>query len=91
MIRIEWDMGKAPEVLAALQDGRLAAKCAKKAAEAYHTSILDWIGAGKSFTGRSGLLEGSIGWRPEGGGALVCANMEYAPYVEFGTGLHGPK
>jgi hypothetical protein len=85
MIRIEWNPGHAPSVLEALQDARLAALCAKAAAEAYTDATLDWIAEGKSFVGRTGQLEQSIGWRPEGGGAVVYASAEHAGYIEQGT------
>jgi hypothetical protein len=92
MIHVDFDQGKFPSVLAALQDQKLAALAAKTAAESYTDSILDYIAEGKSFTARSpgDGLEQSIGWRPEGDGAVVYANAEHAQYIERGTGLHGP-
>jgi hypothetical protein len=90
MIRIEWNPGSALSILHALQDPRLAVRCAKVAAQAYHESILDWIAMGHSFTSRTGQLEQGIGWRPDGDGAVVYANAEHALYIEQGTGLYGP-
>lgn len=61
---------------------------AKRAAESWVDDIFDWIGAGKSFTPRTGQLEQSIGWTPLNNGAEVFANAEYAPYIEGGTRAH---
>lgn len=85
MIRVEWDPGQVPSVLAALQDARLASLAAKAAAETYTEETLDWIRMGRSFTTRTGQLEQSIGWRPEGKGAVVYASAEHALYIEEGT------
>lgn len=85
MISIAWDPGQAFSVLDALKDARLASLAAKAAAETYTEETLDWIRIGKSFTTRTGQLEQSIGWRPEGDGAVVYANAEYALYIEEGT------
>lgn len=85
-----WDTAAALGPLQALQDPRLARKVALAAAEAYTDAVLDWIAAGNSFTSRTGQLEQSIGWRPDGDGAVVYANAETAAYLEYGTGLHGP-
>lgn len=68
-------------------DNRLA----KVMGEAYYDAIKAWIAGGHSFTGRSGQLEQSIGWRPEADGAVVYATAAYAPAIEFGSGIHGPK
>lgn len=58
----------------------------KLAAQEYVGNINDWIQAGKAFTGHTGFLQQSIGWRPESGAALVYANAYYGEYVEQGTG-----
>jgi len=58
----------------------------KLAAQEYVGSIHDWISAGKAFTGHTGFLQQSIGWRPESNAAVVYANAAYAEYVEQGTG-----
>lgn len=87
-LHLTWDATAALGLLHELQDPALAGRIAKHAAEAYTDSILDWIAMGNSFRGRTGQLEQSIGWRPDG---VVYANAEYAPYLEFGTGTHGPK
>ncbi len=90
MIDIRVDLGKAPQVLAALSDPKMGVLAAKAAAEAYVDEMLDWIAAGKSFTTRSrkGGLAQSIGWRPLADGAEVYANKDYAGFVEFGTAPH---
>jgi hypothetical protein len=90
MIRFTWNASLALPVLHALQDPRLEARCARAAAERYTESILGWIALGRSFTSRTGQLEQSIGWRPDGDGAVVYANAEHALYIEQGTGLYGP-
>jgi hypothetical protein len=90
VIRIDWNPGEAPSVLAALQDARLAALASKAAAETYTDEILNDIAMGKAFTSRTGQTEQSIGWRPEGDGAVVFANAQTALWLEQGTGLHGP-
>lgn len=61
---------------------------AKRAAEDYEQAIRDTIRAGSAFTPRSGHLEQSIGWRPDGDGAEVYANAPYAGAVERGTRPH---
>lgn len=85
MISITWTPGETPSILEALRDAKLAALAAKAAAESYHEDILDDIRMGKSFTSRTGQLEQSIGWRPDGDGAVVYANAEHALYIEQGT------
>jgi hypothetical protein len=93
MITVEFDEGKLPSVLLALQDAKLSALAAKAAAETYTDEVLNYIAEGKSFTSRTGQTEQSIGWRPEGpegDGAVVFANAETARFLEEGTGLHGP-
>mgnify|MGYP001810610791 CR=1 FL=1 len=90
-ISIQFDAHRAITALDALADPALAPRAAKVAAETYHGDILDWIGGGHAFTTHTGALEQSIGWMPEGDGALVYAQNEVAPYLEFGTGTHGPK
>jgi len=86
-IRIEGDalqrLDRLPGVLEKAR--RLAAY---RMAETYVDEVLDYITASKPFTPRTGHLEQSIGWRPEGDGAVVFAAAEYAPYVEFGTRPH---
>lgn len=84
-----WDISAALGPLEALQNPALAGRMALVAAESYTDSILDWISAGNSFTSRTGRLEQSIGWRPDGEGAVIYANAETAPYLEYGTGIHG--
>jgi hypothetical protein len=61
---------------------------AKRAAEDYEQAIRDYIRAGQAFTPRTGHLEQSIGWRPDGDGAEVYANAPYAGAVERGTRPH---
>lgn len=39
----------------------------------------------------TGRLRGSITSQVEGGSAVIGTNVEYAPYVEFGTGSKGDK
>lgn len=45
--------------------------------------------------GDSGRLKGSIDFDVKGSGSavegIVYTNLEYAPYVEFGTGIHAEK
>lgn len=66
---------------------------AARGAETYVDMIHDWIGAGRAFTPRTGLLEQSIGWHPTADGAVVFANAPHAGFVEHGTKPHliGPK
>lgn len=69
-----------PAIVAGARRGVLAA------AERYTEDIHDWIKAGRAFTPSTGHLQQSIGWRPEGrDSAVVFAQAEYAPYIEFGT------
>lgn len=91
MISISWDPGQALSVLDSLRDAKLAALASKAAAETYTDQVLDYIQLGKSFRSKTGQTEQSIGWRPEGDGAVVRANAETALYLEEGTGLYGPK
>ena len=89
MLSIKLDLGKAPSVLAALADQRLAQAVVNAAAESYVDDTLDYIKAGKAFASRTGQLEQSINWLPSGNGsAEVYANATYAPYVEYGTPPH---
>jgi len=68
---------------------RAIRKAVKAAAERYTEMIHDYIDAGKAFKPRTGILQQSIGWRAEGDDkAVVFANAEYAPYVEYGTRPH---
>lgn len=91
MISISWNPGQALSALEALQDPKLGALVAKAAAESYADSILDYIAEGKSFKTKTGQLEQSIGWRPDGGnGAVVYAQAQTALWIEQGTGLYGP-
>ena len=75
---------KSPEVL------RSAVKHAvKRAAQKYVEMIHETIDRGEAFTPRTGNLQRSIGWYPKDDfSAVVFANAEYAPFVEFGTGPH---
>ena len=61
---------------------------AKVGAQEYTESVLDYIRLGRSFTSRTGQLEQSIGWRPTNAGALVFANAEHGPHIEYGTKPH---
>ncbi len=89
MSSITFDVGNAPSVLAALRDPRNAQLVANAMAESYTDDTLDYIQAGRSFTGRTGQLAQSIGWRPAGNGtAEVYANAAYARFVEKGTQPH---
>lgn len=89
MSSITFDLGNAPSVLAALRDPHNAQRVANAMAESYVDDTLDWIQSGRSFTGRTGQLAQSIGWRPAGGGSSeVYANAEYAGFVENGTRPH---
>lgn len=89
MSSITFDLGNAPSVLAALRNPSNAQLLANAMAESYTDDTLDWIQSGRSFTGRTGQLAQSIGWRPAGNGsAEVYANAEYAGFVENGTRPH---
>jgi len=89
VIQFDLDLGDTPSVLAALQNPAIAGQVAKAAAERYTDETLDYIAQRRSFTGRTGQLEQSIGWRPLGNEAAeVYVNAEYAPYVEYGTRPH---
>ncbi|MDP1664132.1 MAG: HK97 gp10 family phage protein [Methylobacter sp.] len=89
MSGITFDLGNAPSVLAALRNPGNAQLLANAMAESYTDDTLDWIQSGRSFTGRTGQLAQSIGWRPAGNGsAEVYANAEYAGFVENGTRPH---
>lgn len=68
MSSVEFDMGNAPSVLAALRNPRNAQDIANAAAESYVTDIHDWIDAGHSFTPQYGHLQQAINWRPTGNG-----------------------
>lgn len=68
---------------------RAGAFAAKVGAQEYTERVLDYIGAGRSFTSRTGQLEQSITWRATSdGNAVVSANAEHAPHIEFGTAPH---
>ena len=87
MLAISLDLGKVPSVLAALADQANAQAVVNAAAEAFVKDTHEWIKSGNAFTPRTGRLEQSIGWHPNGdGSADVYANADYAPYVEYGTG-----
>jgi len=89
MSSITFDLGNAPSVLAALRNPRNAQLVANAMAESYVDDTLDLIQSGRSFTGRSGQLAQSIGWRPAGNdSADVYANAAYAGFVEQGTQPH---
>lgn len=90
-ISIKFEDHGAADAFRRLTAPNLDARICQVMAERYTTAILDWIGMGHSFTSRTGHLDQSIGWRPDGDGAVVFANAEYAPYLEFGTGLRGPQ
>lgn len=61
----------------------------KRAAQKYVEMIHETIDRGEAFTPRTGNLQRSIGWYPKDDfSAVVFANAEYAPFVEFGTGPH---
>lgn len=74
--------GLGPLVLRASRAGVLAA------AETYTEMVHDFIDSGQSFESQSGELQQSIGWRPDGDGAVVYANAPHAGYVEDGTKPH---
>ncbi len=90
MLNIEFDLGHAPSVLAALRNPANAQHIANAAAERFVDDVHDWIAAGHGFTPRNGGgLEQAINWRPlSGGAAEVSVNKDYAGYVEHGTGVH---
>jgi len=89
MLTINLDLGNVPSVLARLADAGVAQRVANAAAESYVDDTLEWIGAGRGFTTRTGQLEQSINWSPLSEGAVqVYANAEYAGYVETGTRPH---
>lgn len=86
---IKLDLGNVPSVLAAFSDPQLAQRIVNAAAESYTGDTLDWIRDGHAFTTRSGQLEQSIGWHPNGNGsATVYANADYTLPVEFGSKPH---
>jgi len=75
---------ESPEVLR-----RAVSLAVKRGAERYVREIHETIDRGEAFTPRTGNLQRSIGWRPQDEtSAVVFANAEYAPYVEFGTKPH---
>ena len=89
MIILQFDLGNAPSVLAAMSAARVANQVVKAAAESYVSDTHDWIDAGKGFTPHTGQLQQSINWHPTGNGtAEVYANSEYAGWVEYGTQPH---
>lgn len=90
-LTLTFDDGGSQAAFRRLSAPGLDARLCKVMAETYTTAIRDYIAAGHSFTSRTGHLEQSINWRPDGDGATVFATAEYAPYLEFGTGTHGPK
>ena len=68
---------------------RAAAFATKVGAQEYTESVLDYIRLGRSFTSRTGQLEQSITWRATNDGdAVVSANAEHAPHIEYGTAPH---
>jgi len=91
MMAFDLDLGTVPSVLRALQDPALAARAAKAMAQRYTSDIHDWIDAGRAFTPREGLLQGSVNWRPTPDGGEVYANADYARFVEQGTGVHAGR
>lgn len=74
---------EAPEVMR--RAGLLAAK---RVAEDYVDEIHTTIKSGRSFTPRTGQLEQSINWRGTDDGAVVYAEAEHAPFIEYGTRAH---
>lgn len=70
---------------------KAAKKAIKAAAKEYLKQVHNDIDAGKSFTPRTGGLQQSITVRYEEFRAIVGAQKEYAPYVEFGTRPHKIK
>ena len=89
MLTIDLNPGNTLSVLRALSNPGNAQRIANVAAESYVDDMLDWIDGGHSFTGRTGQLQQSIGWRSVlNGSSEVYANARYATYVEKGTGIH---
>lgn len=89
MLKISFDLGDVPSVLAALADPANAQAVVNAAAESFVDDTHDWIAEGNSFTPRTGRLQQAIDWRPSGNGsAEIYANTEYASYVEEGTQPH---
>ncbi len=82
--------GNAQSVLSAAPQRleRAGVLAAKRMAEDYVDMIGDWIGAGRSFTPRTGAAEQGIGWRPLSDGAEVYANAGHAGHLEYGTRPH---
>lgn len=92
-MRITLELTQSPALQRLTREGpemvrRAGILAAKRMAESWVEQTQDWIGAGRSFTGRTGHLEQSIGWRPVGDGAEVYAQADYAGYVERGTEPH---
>ena len=86
MLKISFDLGDVPSVLAALADPANAQAVVNAAAESFVDDTNDWIKQGNAFTPRTGRLQQSIGWHSTGNGAAeIYANAEYAGYVEFGS------
>ena len=89
MISITLDLGNVPSVLAALASAKTMQKVVNAAAESYADDMHDFIDAKKSFTPRTGQLQQSINWEPNGNGsATVYAQADYAGFVEEGTKAH---
>jgi len=90
VVRVDFaGMGAATHAVDALTDPANLHAASLAGAESWVTDTLDWIGADKAFTPWNGGagLEGAISFAPEGDGANVFANKDYAGYVEFGTGV----
>lgn len=89
MISINLDLDDFFAVLRGLQDPAVTRSVIYAMAERYNDDIHDWIDAGRGFAlDGEGHLQQSINWEPLGeAGAAVYANADYAPYVEFGTGI----
>jgi len=78
-----------PSVLNALRDPGNAQRVVNAMAERYVDEVHDFIDARRGFTPRTGQLQQSINWHPNGGGAAtVYANADYAGFVENGTEAH---
>ena len=78
-----------PEGLKEKRILRALRKALKAGAETYTKEIHETIDSGKAFTPRTGNLQNSIGWRAESDTkAVVFAEAEYVPFVEFGTKPH---
>lgn len=60
----------------------------KRAGERYLTMIHEYIDQKRAFTPRSGHLQRSIQIRYTENSAIISANAEYAPFVEYGTRPH---